>query len=491
MNEGYSQRQTASLANTTTPTIRLWLKKHGIKWRNISESLLEQSEEVSKRAKKVWADPAKRKKQSETMKRVQSTRKKELSVSAKKNWANNRDVIVAGIRSVAHSQQRLDKLSESGKLLWQNEQYRSTVLSQRKNFDNQDYRNKISESLKGPKISTEEYIEHAQKTWGDAFDYSPTEFIGSCDKIELKCNTCNNHFWQSPRDHIKYGNCRHCNMSSGQRFITEALGCHNPLINDRQAIAPFELDVYIPSLKVAVEHHGLYWHSFDRPETVAEKLKHQEKWRMCTKHGIKLLQFFEHEVLQKPSLIISMLDNTTGGGSTIFDARKLSVLKTDNSTIANFFNTNHLQGHRVAKITIALVDKNNIIMAMSFSRCNDGYEIIRMATKLNCRVRGGASRLLKNFIRQYKPQTIYTYADLRHSNGNVYKQLGFKQEGITRPGYFYCKGLKTLSRQRCQKHKLHKLLDDFDPDLTEAENMFINGYRRIWDAGHLKFKLTI
>ena len=40
---------------------------------------------------------------------------------------------------------------------------------------------------------------------------------------------------------------------------------------------------------------------------------------------------------------------------------------------------------------------------------------------------------------------------------------------------------------RFQKHKLSGVLGLFDGSLTEAENMFMNGYRRLWDAGHIKY----
>jgi hypothetical protein len=40
------------------------------------------------------------------------------------------------------------------------------------------------------------------------------------------------------------------------------------------------------------------------------------------------------------------------------------------------------------------------------------------------------------------------------------------------------------SRNKYQKHKLSKVLEDFNPNDTEVQNMFGNGYRRIWDSGN-------
>ena len=45
------------------------------------------------------------------------------------------------------------------------------------------------------------------------------------------------------------------------------------------------------------------------------------------------------------------------------------------------------------------------------------------------------------------------------------------------------------SRMKYQKHKLFRLLDKYDSDKSEYENMCDNGYLRIWDCGNLKFML--
>ena len=68
-------------------------------------------------------------------------------------------------------------------------------------------------------------------------------------------------------------------------------------------------------------------------------------------------------------------------------------------------------------------------------------------------------------------------------------QCGFEYIKNTSPNYFYTTGNKFLplySRQQFQKHKLEKKLEDFNHNLSEAQNMFNNGFRRIWDAGHIK-----
>jgi len=45
------------------------------------------------------------------------------------------------------------------------------------------------------------------------------------------------------------------------------------------------------------------------------------------------------------------------------------------------------------------------------------------------------------------------------------------------------------NRIKYQKHKLKNILENFDKELTEIENMKNHGFDRIFDAGNKKFIL--
>ncbi len=70
----------------------------------------------------------------------------------------------------------------------------------------------------------------------------------------------------------------------------------------------------------------------------------------------------------------------------------------------------------------------------------------------------------------------------------MYYKLGFKKISNGTPNYWYFgKEYLRLSRLKYQKHKLSKLINNFDPNKTEVENMKNNGYNRIFDCGNLVF----
>lgn len=58
------------------------------------------------------------------------------------------------------------------------------------------------------------------------------------------------------------------------------------------------------------------------------------------------------------------------------------------------------------------------------------YEWIRYASLPQTRVLGGMGKILQTFIDDVKPDDIMSYADTAWSGGNVYKKLGFKEEGL-------------------------------------------------------------
>lgn len=62
------------------------------------------------------------------------------------------------------------------------------------------------------------------------------------------------------------------------------------IVNDRVQISPKELDVFIPSLNVALEVNGTYWHS----TLVVDKDYHTVKSTLCEEKGIRLIHLHEH-----------------------------------------------------------------------------------------------------------------------------------------------------------------------------------------------------
>ena len=287
------------------------------------------------------------------------------------------------------------------------------------------------------------------------------------------------------------------NNVSNEEFIISSLFNKTVCINnDRNILNGKELDIYIPKYNFAIEYNGLLWHShnpyqFPTKNQKENKNKHLEKTELCEQNNIQLFHIFENEWLNstKQEIWKSVINSKLNNHKRIF-ARKTDIRLVQNKEKDMFLEQNHLQGTCSSKINIGLYYENELVSIMTFGKSRFSkkyeYELLRFASKLNTTIVGGGSKLIKFFENKYKPKSLISYANRRWSTGNFYEAVGFKFSHNSSPNYFYfdCNSLILESRNKYQKHKLHKVLDKFNPDLSEQDNMFNNDYRRIYDSGN-------
>ncbi len=278
--------------------------------------------------------------------------------------------------------------------------------------------------------------------------------------------------------------------SKYEKEIVEFINIENIETNNKYVIRPYELDIYLPEYKLAIEFDGLYWHSKHN------KNYHLNKTEMCREKGIQLFHIFENEWFDSARKDIwkSIINGKLGRNNKIY-ARKTEVREIiDNKLVKEFLNNNHLQGFVGSSVKIGLFYKDELISVMTFGKTRFSkkyrYEMIRFCTKKFLIVVGGASKLYSYFIRNYNPESVISYADRRYSNGNLYKKLGFEFSHNSSPNYWYFKNssFNLYSRIKFQKSKLYNLLENFDNKKSEIENMKNNGYLRIFDCGNIIYK---
>jgi len=265
------------------------------------------------------------------------------------------------------------------------------------------------------------------------------------------------------------------------------------ILNSKNIIKPNEIDIYLPDLKLAFEFDGVYWHN----ELYKDKNYHLYKTNACEKCGIKLIHVFEDDWLYKQDIVKSRILNLLGKSNKIY-ARKCEIKEIDNNELVKLFlNSNHIQGFVGSKIKIGLFYNKELVSIMTFGnlrkpmnqKSSEGsYEMLRFCNKLNTNVIGGASRLFKYFIDTYKPNEVISYADRSWSTGHLYEILGFKIEHKTQPNYYYVINDVRKHRFGFRKDKLIK--EGADPNKTEHEIMLEKNIYRIYDSGHLKYKIV-
>jgi hypothetical protein len=283
----------------------------------------------------------------------------------------------------------------------------------------------------------------------------------------------------------KHGVERDKTRSYFEKDVENFLNMHNIkfLANDRSLISPLEIDFYIPEQKLAIECNGAYWHSELNGK---DKNYHLHKKKGCYEKGVELIHIWDFDWYNKSEIIKQRLLNKLHRSEKIY-ARNTVVDEINKNLAQEFCNKNHIQGYVQSCVRLSLVHKDQIVAVMTFGKSRftkrAEWELLRYCSSGT--IVGGPSKLFSYFLKNFSPKSVISYADNNWSTGNLYSVLGFSFSHNSLPSYRYTKDYAKLeNRLAYQKHKLADILDLFDPDLTEWENMQINGYDRIWDCGN-------
>lgn len=345
--------------------------------------------------------------------------------------------------------------------------------------------------------SKENFINKSKIIYGDLYDYSKVEYVNNKTEVILNCPK-HGEFKVRPDNHLTGRNgCPHCsnNHSSWETELFEFINtlgveCIN---GDRSILDGKELDIFIPSIKVAFECNGLRWHS----ELFKNNEYHLWKTNKCKEKGIRLIHIFEDEWNLKKEIVKNRIKSIIGCNERIY-ARKCKIRGISDKKSKEFIEMNHLQGYVPSKFSYGLYYNGKLVSVASFgyNRVNLGshrkprtYELLRLCTIGGITVIGGASKLISFFIKRKKPKEIISYCDLRWSNGNVYENVGFRLDHVSKPNYFYVVDNKRKNRFVYRKDVL--IREGYDPNKTEHEIMLERGIYRIYDCGCNVYKMKI
>lgn len=248
-----------------------------------------------------------------------------------------------------------------------------------------------------------------------------------------------------------------------------------------------ELDIFIPSLGVAVEVNGLYWHN---ELSGKHEQYHQSKLEKCRGLNISLMHIFEDEWHQKNDIVKSMLCHRLGLTSKKIDARKCSVVEVDARTRKKFFDENHIEGDVQATTTWGLMYDGVLVECMSlrrpFHKKNQSMlEIARSASHRGVLVRGGVGKLMRRVVEYAKSNGyggIITYVDRRFGFfGAAYAAAGLIKVGETPPRFWWTDFHRRYNRFKFRANK--------KAGQTEAEVAAAAGVTKIWGCSNLIYEM--
>jgi hypothetical protein len=364
-----------------------------------------------------------------------------------------------------------------------------------------------SNKKRGKYLLKKNYLQKLLNKTKDGKNYQWLEEYKGNNKLKHKIKhlVCGNEFKIRPNDFQQGYRCNFCfKQNNGSKEENQIKRYIEKIYKGKITKYLFkknnqELDIYLPDLKLAFEFNGLYWHS----EKFKDKDYHYNKMVESYKQNIRLIQIWENEWtdLVKKKIIkskIKYLLNQIKPEKRIF-ARKCYIKEISKEKCNNFLNNNHIQGkssNYICQYGMFYKETKKLVAVMTFSkglanRGSDDIELSRYTTKRFHNVIGGFSKMLSFAINENKWKEIYSYADLRLSDGNLYEANGWKRMGYVNPDYCYTDKSKKLVFHKSLFKKSNiktKFPEIYDEKLTEREMMEKTKYLRIWDCGKIKYK---
>ncbi|MFW6219641.1 MAG: GIY-YIG nuclease family protein [bacterium] len=226
------------------------------------------------------------------------------------------------------------------------------------------------------------------------------------------------------------------------------------------------------------------------------------------KSNPKTIFFYKNELNNKKKLIKNLISylNNDAKLKKVY-ARDCKILKIiDLKVKSQFLNENHFQGTNSSNIVYGAYKNDKLLAIMTFDNLRymtkkinkeNEYELTRFSVKENHMISGVFGKILKTFIKDYKPKKIITFLDRRFSisNENIYSKNGFKLMKTLSPDYSYYNSeysSKSLHKFNFGKNKIKiKFPNIYSNNKTEKEMMEELNFIRLWDCGKKRYEIEL
>lgn len=149
--------------------------------------------------------------------------------------------------------------------------------------------------------------------------------------VKIICDKNNNHRWENSIKNIiaNAGRCWYCSHNTSKAenelycFIRDYLKDFNlqvkkqdrSLVESPNTTHKYEIDIFIPDLKIAFEYNGIYYHS---DENISKRAYgyfnsaddyHRYKTYKCLEKGVELIHIYEKDWLENKDKVLEYVKN--------------------------------------------------------------------------------------------------------------------------------------------------------------------------------------
>jgi hypothetical protein len=292
------------------------------------------------------------------------------------------------------------------------------------------------------------------------------------------------YFNQQFKTCMRHNDVLYVDSSRGQAEIADFIKHLDISVkeNDRTVLEGKEIDILTD--KLAVEYHGLRWHTIK--DGNIDKNYHKNKYLKCAEQGLELLQIYDTEWHERKFQIKSFLKSKLGKNEYKIGARKCDLVVVSKEEAFEFIDKYHIQGVGINNTFIYGLKKDGeLLMLITIGKHHrGGSELVlhRCVAKEGTTVSGGLSRLCQHA--KFIHGTFYTFVDLRWSSGKSWLSNGWTHVKTIASDYLYYNINKkqVRSKNSCRKPK------GTPKDTTESMVMESQGFYQVYDCGKMKLK---
>ena len=272
------------------------------------------------------------------------------------------------------------------------------------------------------------------------------------------------------------------NDSSYNRSFAELLDINNIIYEREFLLQKYSYDFKVGNTLIEVDPaatHNTYFSPYG--DNRIDVNYHRDKTRLAKDNGYNVIHIFEWDDINK---VVQLLKNR----ATVY-ARKCEVRMVSDVDTGNYLDTYHLQGTcRGQKIRLGLYYDNQLVSLMTFGKSrfnkNCEYELLRYCSHYN--VIGGAEKLFKYFVDNYKPNSIVSYCDTSKFSGKVYDTLGFEFIKTNKPRkhWYSMKEKRHITDGLLLSQGYDRLFKESHGKGTSNEELILaRGYLPVYDCG--------
>lgn len=338
----------------------------------------------------------------------------------------------------------------------------------------------------------DEFVYAATSVHGNTYTYNSLNYEDGKPVAEIVCSS-HGIFKQNVAYHVGGSGCPTCGsnrISKPNQEVAEFIESLELEVILEHKIGRKFLDIYIPSLKLAFEYNGNYWHSSKFTHSSA----HKEKSEFASQHGIRLIHIFSHEWKFNQEVVKKYIRRACQVPEAKIFARKTNIIQVSAKEAEEFLTEHHIQGYTPSDY-VGLKYNDQLVAVMGFSKrlsargqnTSNTTELTRYAT--SCNVVGGFSRLLATNTDPH----IVSYSDNRMFAGITYEKNGFTKVGVSQPDYKYVEQGRDDTLKHKANYQKSRLAQRFGVEAcqgkTERQITEENGLYRVYDCGKTKWEL--